>query len=243
MTEPVTLRRQGDIALLVIDNPPVNALSPAVVAGLASALDAFEADRSYRALLVHCAGRTFVAGGDISTFDAPDFSAAPLNRTLMRLEAQDRLVVAALHGTVLGGGLEVALACHYRIAVPGTQLGLPEVKLGLLPGSLGTQRLPRLAGVRLALDLIGSGRSVKAEAALAAGIVDAVHPGAPLEVGLAFAQDLLEAGRAPRRASQLPIPGEPLPPGFFDQALAEARQRKPHHPSAPRHRADGAGSR
>jgi 3-hydroxyacyl-CoA dehydrogenase len=232
MTEPVTLRREGEIALLVIDNPPVNALSPAVVAGLAAALDAFEADRSARGLLVHCAGRTFVAGGDISSFDAPDFSAAPFNRTLARLEALDRPVACALHGTVLGGGLEVALACHFRVAVPGTQLGLPEVKLGLLPGSLGTQRLPRLAGVHLALDLIGSGRSLKAEAALSAGIVDAVRAGPPLAVGLAFLREQLAAGRAPRRTSQLPIPGEPLPADFFAQALAEAQRRKPLHPSS-----------
>lgn len=232
MTEPVTYRRHGEIALLVIDNPPVNALSPAVVAGLGAALDAFEADRTARALLLHCEGRTFVAGGDITSFDAPDFSAQPFNATLARLEAQDRPVVAALHGTVLGGGLELALACHFRLAVPGTQLGLPEVKLGLLPGSLGTQRLPRLAGVRLALDLIASGRSLTAQAGLSAGIVDAVRAGAPLVLGLAFTQELLDAGRAPRRSSALPIPGEALPADFFDQALAEAQRRKPLHPSS-----------
>ncbi|WP_017757427.1 enoyl-CoA hydratase-related protein, partial [Pseudacidovorax intermedius] len=178
MTEPVvSLARHGDMAVLTIANPPVNALSKAVVAGLAEAVLAFEADRSFAGLLVHCTGRTFVAGGDIGSFDDPAFSAAPYNRTLARIEAQDRPVVATLHGTVLGGGLELALACHARVALPGTQFGLPEVKLGLLPGSLGTQRLPRAVGVRLALDMISTGRSLDAEAARDAGIVDAVRAG------------------------------------------------------------------
>ncbi|MBC7395619.1 MAG: enoyl-CoA hydratase/isomerase family protein, partial [Variovorax sp.] len=176
----VSLVRHGDIAVLRIANPPVNALSSEVVAGLAAAVDAFEADRSYAALLVHCEGRTFVAGGDITSFDDPNFSAALYNGTLGRIEALDRPVAAALHGTVLGGGLELALACHYRVAVPATKLGLPEVKLGILPGSLGTQRLPRAAGIGLALDLISSGRSIDTATALKAGIVDEVHEGNPL---------------------------------------------------------------
>ena len=107
----VHFERRNDIAVLRIANPPVNALSPEVVAGLAAAVDAFEADRSYAALLLHCEGRTFVAGGDITSFDTPDFSATLYNSTLRRLEALDRPVAAALHGTVLGGGLELALAC------------------------------------------------------------------------------------------------------------------------------------
>ncbi|RYY88565.1 MAG: enoyl-CoA hydratase, partial [Comamonadaceae bacterium] len=232
MTDIVSLQRHGDIAVLTISNPPVNALSPAVVAGLTAAVAAFEADRSYAALLVHSSGRTFVAGGDIHSFDAPDFSTAPYNGTLARIEALDRPVAAALHGTVLGGGLELALACHWRVALPSTQLGLPEVKLGILPGSLGTQRLPRLTGARLALDMIASGRSIGAEAAREAGIVDEVREGTPLEVGLAFVQDLLARRAGPRRTSERPVPDEGLPTGFFDQALAEAGARKPFYPSA-----------
>ncbi|MDP9900917.1 3-hydroxyacyl-CoA dehydrogenase NAD-binding domain-containing protein [Variovorax ginsengisoli] len=232
MTDIVSLDRHGDIAVLTISNPPVNALSPAVVAGLTAAVAAFEADRTYAALLVHSSGRTFVAGGDITSFDAPDFSAAPYNDTLARIEALDRPVAAALHGTVLGGGLELALACHWRVALPSTQLGLPEVKLGILPGSLGTQRLPRLAGAKLALDMIASGRSIGAEAARQAGIVDEVREGTPLEVGLAFVQDLLARRVGPRGTSERAVPDEGLPADFFDQALAEAAARKPFYPSA-----------
>ncbi|WP_295532435.1 3-hydroxyacyl-CoA dehydrogenase NAD-binding domain-containing protein [uncultured Pseudacidovorax sp.] len=233
MTEPVvSLARHGDMAVLTIANPPVNALSKAVVAGLAEAVQAFEADRSFDGLLVHCTGRTFVAGGDIGSFDDPAFSAAPYNRTLARIEAQDRPVVAALHGTVLGGGLELALACHARVALPGTQFGLPEVKLGLLPGSLGTQRLPRAVGVRLALDMVSTGRSLDAEAARDAGIVDDVRAGDPLAVGLAYLVELRARGDAVRRLSAQPVPDEGLPADFFAQALQAAAQRKPFHPSA-----------
>ncbi|RYE39435.1 MAG: enoyl-CoA hydratase [Hyphomicrobiales bacterium] len=232
MTDIVSLERHGDIAVLTISNPPVNALSREVVAGLAAAVTAFEADRSYAALLVHCSGRTFVAGGDITSFDDPDFSAAPYNGALARIEALDRPVAAVLHGTALGGGLELALACHWRVALASTKLGFPEVKLGLLPGSLGTQRLPRVAGAKLALDLISTGRTIGAEAARQAGIVDEVRDGTPLEVGLAFVQDLLARGAGVRRTGERPVPDEGLPADFFDQALAEAGARKPFYPSA-----------
>jgi len=232
MTDLVSLIRHEGIAVLRIANPPVNALSPDVVAGLAAAVDAFEADRSHAALLLHCEGRTFVAGGDISSFDNPDFSATLFNGTLARIEALDRPVVAALHGTVLGGGLELALACHYRVALPNTKLGLPEVKLGLLPGSLGTQRLPRAAGVELALELISTGRSLDAEAARKAGIVDEVQAGQPLDVGLAFARALVARKAAPRRLGSLVVAPDSVPAGFFEAALAQAARSKPMYPAA-----------
>jgi len=229
MTPAVTLARQGRIGLLRIDNPPVNALSPAVVAALGDAVAAFEADTGLDALLIHCAGSTFVAGGDIAAFDSPDFDAGPYNRILARLEASTRLVVAALHGSALGGGLELALACHYRLAVPGTRVGLPEVKLGLLPGALGSQRLPRAAGPALALELMLSGRMIGAEAARAAGIVDAVaacvdasaEPAQQaLSAGLVYLRGLLDAGAVPRRLSERPVPVAGLPPDFFEAARA-----------------------
>ncbi len=232
MTEIVSLDRHGDIAVLTISNPPVNALSPDVVAGLSAAVKAFEDDRSCRAMLVHSTGRTFVAGGDINSFDDPNFTASLFNGTLARIEALDRPVAAALHGTVLGGGLELALACHWRVALPSTKVGLPEVKLGILPGSLGTQRLPRLTGVKLALDMISTGRSIGAEAARKAGIVDEVREGAPLDVGLAFVRQLLERGAGTRRASERAVPEEGLPADFFAKALEEAAARKPFYPSA-----------
>jgi 3-hydroxyacyl-CoA dehydrogenase len=225
MTNPVTFEKRGRIGLLRINNPPVNALSLQTVAGMAQALGEFEADFSLDALLVHCEGRTFVSGGDITSFDAPDFSASAFNTLLARIEGSTRPVVAALHGTALGGGLELALACHYRVAVAGTRVGLPEVKLGLLPGSLGTQRLPRLAGVPLSLDLILSGRMLNVDQALAAGIVDAVNEGDPLSAGLAYAQSLV-ANKAPsRRTSELPVSLAGVAPDFFAKALVDAQMK------------------
>ena len=174
MSQPVTFATEGDLATLTIDHPPVNALSPSVVSGLIEGMDAFEASDAV-AMVIACAGRTFVAGGDITTFDDADFSAVPLNTLLNRIEASDRPVVAALFGSVLGGGLELAMACHMRVAHPKTKLGLPEITLGLLPGSHGTQRLPRLAGLAPALEMISSGKPVSADKAKALGIVDEIH--------------------------------------------------------------------
>ena len=232
MSNSVNLTRSGDIALLTISNSPVNALSGSVIDGLASAVEAFEADSSFSALLVHCDGRTFVAGGDITSFDNPDFSAALYNGTLTRLEALTRPVVAALHGSVLGGGLELALACHWRTAVPTTKLGFPEVKLGILPGSLGTQRLPRLVGVELALDLIASGRSISAQEALSAGILDEVRGGLPLEIGISYTRELLARGAKPKRLSERSVSLVGVATDFFQKADEEARRSKPFYPSA-----------
>ncbi len=166
MNRPATFARQGRIGALCIDNPPVNALSPQTVAALRDSIAEFEAADDVDALVLYCAGRTFVAGGDIAAFEDPAFSAAPYNALLARIEASRRPVVAAVHGTALGGGLELALACHHRVAQPSARLGLPEVKIGLLPGSLGTQRLPRLVGAPLALDLITTGRVIGAQQAM-----------------------------------------------------------------------------
>jgi 3-hydroxyacyl-CoA dehydrogenase len=232
VTKTVYLQRHGGIAVLLIANPPVNALSAEVIAGLAAALDAFEADRSYAALLVHCEGRTFVAGGDITTFDDPKFSTSLYNSTLRRLEALDRPVAAVLHGSVLGGGMELALACHYRVAIPRTQFGMPEVKLGILPGSLGTQRLPRLIGIALALDLIASGRMIDSGAALKAGIIDEVTEGVPLDVGLNFTKVLVAGLAVPRRLSAQTVSPDSVPVDFFQQALDDAVRRKAFYPSA-----------
>lgn len=228
----VSLERRGEAALVRISNPPVNAISPRVVAGLADALDAFEADHSACALVIACAGRTFVAGGDISSFDDASFSARPFNRVLARLEAQERPVIAALHGTVLGGGLELALACHWRLAANGTQFGFPEVKLGLLPGSLGTQRLPRLVGVELALDLISSGRSIDVRAAQAAGLVDAVTEQPLEEAALDLVRDLLVKRASPRRLSTLAVRADALPVDFFSTWAQKARGEQAAYPAA-----------
>lgn len=226
----VTLRAEGTIGVLVVNNPPVNALSPATVQGLIDGLAAFEARSDLKALVVHCEGRTFVAGGDIAAFEDPSFSAAPYNRFLARLEACSRPVVAALHGTALGGGLELAMACHWRVAAPDTRVGLPEIKLGLIPGSLGTQRLPRLAGAQKALDLMLSGRMVNSQEALTSGIIDEISNEPPLQAALSRAKVLIEQGGAPRRTSALTVDAATLPAGLIDVAMASAKA-KPQYPA------------
>lgn len=226
----VAFSTHGTIGVVTIDNPPVNALSGAAVAGLNEAVARFEADRALQALVIQCAGRTFVAGGDISSFDDPDFSTAPFNGLLARIEAADRPVVASLHGTALGGGLELAMACHHRVALPDTRVGLPEVKLGLVPGSLGTQRLPRLVGAEFALEMISSGRMVDAATAQQAGILDVVLAGDPLVNGIAQARALVNSGAAVRRVSTLAAPTRERPEDFFAKAFQAARA-KPQYPA------------
>lgn len=233
MNQPVTYSRSGRIGVLRIDNPPVNALSNAVIQGLDAAVTAFEQDRAADALVIACAGRTFVAGGDITAFDDPAFSAQPYNRTLARIEALERPVVAALHGTALGGGMELALAAHYRVARGGTQLGFPEVKLGLLPGSLGTQRLPRLIGLQHALGMIAGGGSIGATHALEWGLIDAVTEGDLVEAGTAFAESLLARGGPVRRTGALAVPASAADDSILRQALEQAQAKARFHPSAP----------
>ncbi|MCY1206833.1 Fatty acid oxidation complex subunit alpha [compost metagenome] len=224
MTSPITFTQEGRIGLILIDNPPVNAISGPFITGLAKALDRFEAADDLDAVVLYCAGRTFVAGADIASFEDPaGFSAKPFNTVLARLEAQSRPVIAALHGTVLGGGLELAMACHHRVARPDTRLGLPEVKLGIIPGSLGTQRLPRLVGAELALDLVTTGRMIGLQQALQAGLVDKVAEGEPRDIGLAAAEALLATDAPVRRASELDV--SPAPADVLAKAEAEAAKK------------------
>ena len=231
MNTTVHLSHAGDIALLLIDNPPVNALSSAVVADLIAAIDRFEQDSEARALVIACTGRTFVAGGDIVEFDNPAFSAKPYNGVLARIEGLSRPVVAALYGTTLGGGMELALAAHYRIAKVGSQFGFPEVKLGILPGSLGTQRLPRLVGPELALDLIMSGRSIGTADALTAGILDAVFENDPAQEGIAFARTLVARGAPVRPTRERTVVFSEATATNFRQALEKADAQAHFHPA------------
>ncbi|MGQ3030766.1 MAG: enoyl-CoA hydratase-related protein, partial [Ferrovibrionaceae bacterium] len=188
------LSRLGDIAVLALDSPPVNALSARLRDGIKGGIDQALADKDVRAIVLICRGKTFVAGADITEFGKPR-TGTPLPDLVDLIENSPKPVVAAIHGTALGGGLELALACHYRVAVPSAKVGLPEVKLGLIPGSGGTQRLPRLVGVQKALELITSGAQVAAPVAEGLGIVDKVVPEASLEdAAIAFARDLLAAG-------------------------------------------------
>lgn len=148
MTGPITTERQGDILVITSNNPPVNALGAAVRQGLDAAIKELAGDDSLKAAVIRCDGRTFFAGADITEFGKP-MQEPSLPVLVDLIEASEKPVVAAVHGTALGGGCEVALACHYRIAVPSAKFGLPEVKLGILPGAGGTQRLPRVGGVEL----------------------------------------------------------------------------------------------
>ena len=196
---PVTTRRHGPVLVVLVDNPPVNALSVDVRCGLMSAIDAAESDPAVAAVLIVGAGRNFIAGADIREFGKPALPPA-LPEVCNRIEACSKPVIAAVHGAALGGGLEVALAAHYRLAVDGAKLGLPEVQLGLMPGAGGTQRAPRLVGVAAALELMLSGRHVGAAEALALGLVDRLgHGDDTLAAGLAYAHELLAAGAPVRR--------------------------------------------
>ncbi len=202
----VHYQRHGEVGVISIANPPVNALGQVVRSGLVSALEEGLADQQAKALVVMAEGRTFIAGADIREFGKPP-QAPLLPEVISQLEACTKPLIASLHGTALGGGLEVALGCHYRVALPGTRVGLPEVKLGLLPGAGGTQRLPRLVGVERALDIITSGRFVEAAEARDIGIIDAISDAqTPLAAGLAAAEGVLSGQRPTRITGQLPAP-------------------------------------
>ncbi len=202
MEHVVSLRRHGEIAVIMIDNPPVNALGQAVRRGLWDSVEAGEADGDIQAIVLLGAGRAFIAGADIKEFGKP-----PLEPWLpdlcTRIEACSKPVIASLHGVSLGGGLEIALGAHYRVAVEDAKVGLPEVHLGLMPGAGGTQRLPRLTGAQAAVDMITSGRQVGAKEAETLGLIDKIAGGTPLENGLAFAAELLQQGKGRRAVSEM----------------------------------------
>ena len=194
----VDLRRDSEIAVVTTDNPPVNALKHEVRAGLAEALRQTRDDAAVKAVVIACAGRTFFAGADITEFGKPP-QAPGLGEVIAAIEAMPKPVIAALHGTALGGGFEVALACHFRLAVPGARVGLPEVKLGLLPGAGGTQRLPRLIGPEKALKMIVTGDPIEAREALADGVIDQIVEGDLIAGAIAFARRVVAEGRPLRR--------------------------------------------
>ncbi len=197
MTDAVLRSTEGRIGILTINNPPVNALAAAVRDGIKEGVEAFAQDPHVDAIVLIGGGRTFIAGADIREFGKPP-SGANLNDVIATLENCPKIVVAALHGTPLGGGLETALGAHYRVSLPSTRMGLPEVHLGLLPGAGGTQRLPRLTGAKYALDAILSGRHIPAAEAKSKGIVDAIVEDDLLKGAVAHAQ-MLVAQNAPRR--------------------------------------------
>jgi 3-hydroxyacyl-CoA dehydrogenase len=185
MSDVVSYKREGRIGVITVDSPPVNALSAAVRSGLEQRFAEANADDGAEAVVLICAGRTFHAGADISEFGKPP-QGPPLPEVILSIENSPKLTVAAIHGTAFGGGLETAMGFDYRCAVPSAKVGQPEVKLGILPGAGGTQRLPRLAGVPDALPMIVNGNPVAAPKAHAMGVIDEIIEG-----------DLLEGARAP----------------------------------------------
>ncbi len=234
MSFPVHFARQGAIALITVDHPPVNALGQAVRAGLLEAFRRAEADADVQAVVLACAGRTFIAGADIKEFGQPP-QAPILPEVVEAIEAGSKPSVAVIHGSALGGGLEVAMACHYRIAHFDAALGMPEVRLGLLPGAGGTQRLPRLVGVARALRMTLSGLPIAAAEAEASGLVDALFEGEPQDAGLAFAEQLLADRCGPRRTGERN--GKLLAGDYAELFAAKRRElaeTQPEQFSAPR---------
>lgn len=221
MPPVVTLTQQGKLGIVALNNPPVNALSHGVREALYELLSQAFAEASIRAVVIWCEGRTFVAGADIREFGrvplAPD-----IPELVEFVDSAPKPVIAALHGTALGGGLELALACHYRVALASARVGLPEVTLGLLPGAGGTQRLPRLIGVGPALDLIVNGTVISAAKAHALGLVDALVEESLQDSARAFAERLLIEQRPLRRVSELFA--ELDAPGQFEAYYASIAQ-------------------
>src|SRR5690242_14586705 len=198
-TSPISTRKHGDVLIVLSNNPPVNALGAAVRQGLVGAIEQAEADESVKAVVIACEGQTFFAGADVSEFGTPKaFQQPMLPQVVDIIEACSKPVVAAIHGTALGGGLEVALACHYRVADPSAKLGVPEVKLGLLPGAGGTQRLPRVAGVEKALQMAATGTPISAREAYQVGLVDRLIEGELLPHAVAFAEEVREVRPLPK---------------------------------------------
>jgi 3-hydroxyacyl-CoA dehydrogenase len=201
--QPVRLERSGDVAVIVIDNPPVNAGSHAVRAGLLDAIRQIGADAGVRAAVLTGAGTTFIAGSDLREFGQP-LQAPQLPDVIAAIDGCGKPFVAALHGGAFGGGLELALGCDARVAAPGTRLGLPEVTLGIIPGAGGTQRLPRLVGMARAIRMICSGERIDAREALELGLVDAVVEGNLRDGACAHARALADAGARRRLEHVMP---------------------------------------
>jgi 3-hydroxyacyl-CoA dehydrogenase len=218
--------KRGAVGIIWIDNPPVNAISVGVRVAIIDGISRLSQDPEIKAGVLACAGRTFMAGADITEFGKPPLSPG-LHEAIEAIENCPKPIVAAIHGTAFGGGLEVALACHYRVAVAAAKVGLPEVKLGILPGAGGTQRLPRLIGVEAALNIIVSGDPVPAPHAAKAGVIDKIIEGDLTEGAVAYARQLITDNAPLRKVRDLKVDAGQLAPGFFDAARTRiARDKK-----------------
>jgi len=223
----VRYENKDGVGIITVDNPPLNVLSRAVRDGLMLAVRQASADSAANAVVLTGAGRSFTAGADIKEFGAT-FQGADINGICAAIEDMEKPVVASLHGMPLGGGVELALACHYRVAAADARLGLPEVKLGLLPGGGGTQRLPRLTGAKFALDMITTGDQVTAAAAKKAGFIDEIADGDTLAAAIAFAKSKIGTGALPKTRERTDkIEAERGSP-IFDERRAEIKKRQPY---------------
>src|SRR4051812_25068339 len=222
-TSPISTRRHGDVLIVLSNNPPVNALSTAVRQGLVDAIAEAEADDAVKAVVIACEGQTFFAGADITEFGKPP-QQPWLPLVVDTIENCSKPVVAAIHGTALGGGLEVALGCHYRVADKSAKLGTPEVKLGLLPGAGGTQRLPRVAGVKKALQMCATGNPIGAKEAFDCGLVDRLVEGELIPHAVAFAEEVRDVrplAKSSERQDRMADAG----PEVFDEFRKENAKR------------------
>ena len=225
MTSPISTEIHGHVLIIRSDNPPVNALGAAVRQGLVAGIEEAEATADVAAVVIICVGQTFFAGADITEFGKPPIMPW-LPQVVDRIEACTKPVVAAIHGTALGGGLEVALGCHYRVAVASAKLGVPEVKLGLLPGAGGTQRLPRVAGVEKALQMVTSGAPIGAQEAYDIGLVDRLIEGDLLQHAVAYATEVAQVRPLPLASAKQDKVDGTDPAVFDDFVKANARTFK-----------------
>ncbi|MFL6765778.1 MAG: 3-hydroxyacyl-CoA dehydrogenase NAD-binding domain-containing protein [Sphingomicrobium sp.] len=214
-TSPISTRKHGDVLIVLSNNPPVNALSTPVRQGLVDAIAQAEADDTVKALVIACEGQTFFAGADITEFGKPP-QQPWLPVVVDTIENCSKPVVAAIHGTALGGGLEVALACHFRVALPSAKLGTPEVKLGLLPGAGGTQRLPRVAGVRQALEMCATGNPIGAKQAYDCGLVDRLIEDDLIPHAVGYAEEVRDVRPLPK-SSERQYKLNECDPAIFDE--------------------------
>jgi len=231
MTSIVDLQRHGDIAVIVVDNPPVNTITAAARAAMTDALKQVAADASVRAVVLRCAGNNFFTGADINEFSGPP-KEAEYRELWSRFENLKVPMIAAMHGSSIGGGLELTLACHYRVAAPTAKFMLPEVTLGIIPGAGGTQRLPRLVGLENALRMIFDAKPVDAKRALEMGLIDQIIEGDLAAGAVQYAQQLVAKGAGPRPTSARSVDGSPITPEFKSRWQNEAKRLYPNRTAA-----------
>jgi 3-hydroxyacyl-CoA dehydrogenase len=227
----IDVSRCGDVGVIVVTNPPVNTITAAVRKGLGEALDQIQGMGGLRAVVLLCGGNTFFSGADIGEFSGPP-KEAEYRDLFARIESQPIPVVAGMHGTAMGGGLEIALACHYRVAAPGSRFGLPEVTLGIIPGAGGTQRMPRLIGAEKTLEMILSARPVDVAQATTLGFIDAQIEGDLTAGTIEYAQRLVAEGKGPRRTGERSVDPASATEQIFAAAEAQARKQYPNRTAA-----------